>query len=115
MSDPDEANFRILTTHILARELTEPLIREALTNGHVYVAHDWLCDPTGFMFGAVNNLGVFTMGDPALMFGKTRIMAILPLPAKLRLIHKGTVISEALGTNLNYEVKKPAPIASKRG
>ena len=67
------------------------------------------CDPTGFMFGAVNNLGVFTMGDPALMFGKTRLMAILPLPAKLRLIHKGTVISETVGTNLNFEVKQAGP------
>jgi acetyl esterase/lipase len=108
-SDPYEVSFRNLTTHILARELTEPLIREALTNGHVYVAHDWLCDPTGFMFGAVNNLGVFTMGDPALMFGKTRLMAILPLPAKLRLIHKGTVISETVGTNLTFEAKEAGP------
>ncbi len=106
---PCEASLRDLTTHILARELTEPLIREALTNGHVYVAHDWLCDPTGFMFGAVNNLGVFTMGDPAVIFGKTRLMAILPLPAKLRLIHKGTVISETVGTNLNFEVKETGP------
>ena len=61
------------------------------------------------MFGAVNNLGVFTMGDPALMFGKTRLMAILPLPAKLRLIHKGAVISETVGTNLNFEVKQAGP------
>jgi acetyl esterase/lipase len=109
ISDPYESGFRNLTTHILSRGLTEPLIREALTNGHVYVSHDWLCDPTGFMFGAVNNLGVFTMGDPAMMFGKTRLMAILPLPAKLRLIHKGTVISETVGTNLNFEVKEAGP------
>jgi acetyl esterase/lipase len=108
-SDPCQVSFRNLTTHILARDLTEPLIREALTNGHAYVAHDWLCDPTGFMFGAVNNLGVFTMGDPALMFGKTRLMAILPMPAKLRLIHKGAVISETVGTNLNFDVKEAGP------
>ena len=107
--DPYGASFRNLTTHILARELTEPLIREALTNGHVYVAHDWLCDPTGFMFGAVNNLGMFTMGDPALMFGKTRLMAVLPLPAKLRLVHKGAVVSETVGTNLTFEVKEAGP------
>jgi acetyl esterase/lipase len=109
MANPYEVSFRSLTTHILARDLTEPLIREALTNGHLYVAHDWLCDPTGFMFGAVNNLGVYTMGDPAMMFGKTRLMAMLPLPAKLRLIHKGAVISETVGTNLNFEIKESGP------
>jgi len=108
-SDSYEPGFRDLTTHILARDLTEPLIREALTNGHAYVAYDWLCDPTGFMFGAVNNLGVFTMGDPAVMFGKTRLMAVLPLAAKLRLFYKGTVVSETLGTNLNFEVKQTGP------
>ena len=64
LPNPTEVSFRSLTTHIMARDLTEPLVREALTSGHAYVAHDWLCDPTGFMFGAVNNLGVFSMGDP---------------------------------------------------
>ncbi len=106
---PPGFNLRLLTTHILARDLTEPLIREALTNGHLYVAQDWLCDPTGFTFGAVNNLGVFTMGDPAMLFGKTRLTAIVPVPAKLRLFYKGTVVSETTGTNLNYEVKQGGP------
>jgi acetyl esterase/lipase len=105
--DPYEVSFRNLVTHILARELTEPLIREALTNGHVYVAHDWLCDPTGFTFGAVNNLGVFPMGDEAVLLGRTRLTAMTPLAAKLRLIHKGLVIQETSGTNLTFEVKEP--------
>lgn len=104
--DPYEVSFRNLVTHILARELTEPLIREALTNGHAYVAHDWLCDPTGFTFGAVNNLGVFPMGDEAPMLGRTRLTAMTPLAANLKLIHKGAVIQETIGTNLNFEVKE---------
>lgn len=107
--DPYEVSFRNLTTHILARELTEALIREALTNGQVHVAHDWLCDPTGFMFGAVNNLGVFNMGDPAVMLGRTRLMAVTPLPARLRLWHKGTVVSETHGTNLTFEARETGP------
>jgi acetyl esterase/lipase len=107
--DAQAVSFRSLTTHILARGLTEPLICEALHNGHMYVAHDWLCDPTGFMFGAVNNLGVFTMGDPAMLVGKTRLMAIVPVPAKLRLIHKGTILSETVGTNLNFDIKEAGP------
>ena len=107
--DPYAVSFRNLVTHILARELTEPLVREAVTNGHVYVAHDWLCDPTGFTFAAVNNLGVFPMGDTAPMLGKTRLMALSPLPAKLRLIHHGAVVQESTGTNLTFEAKEPGP------
>ncbi len=105
--DPYAVSFRNLSTHILARELTEASIREALRAGHVYVAHDWLCDPTGFAFGAVNTLGVFPFGDGAPLLGTTRLTALTPLPAKLKLIHRGKVIFETTGTNLTFEVTQP--------
>ena len=101
--DPYEVSFRNLSTHVLARELTEPAVWEALQAGHVYVAYDWLCDPTGFAFGAVNTLGVFPMGDSAPLLG-TKATALTPLAAKLRLIHHGKVIRETVGTNLTCEV-----------
>ena len=107
--DPYEVSFRNLCTHILARELTEPEVRQALRDGHVYVSHDWLCDPTGFAFGAVNNLGVFPLGDTAVMTGNTRLVGLTPLPAKLKLIHNGGVVQEATGTNLTFVAKDPGP------
>ncbi|PYM11168.1 MAG: hypothetical protein DME18_14665 [Verrucomicrobia bacterium] len=107
--DPYEVSFRNLCTHILARELTEPEIRRALREGHVYVSHDWLCDPTGFAFGAINRLGVFPMGDPAVMTGNTRVVALTPLLAKLKLIHHGAVVKETVGTNLTFVPSDPGP------
>jgi len=107
--DPYEVSFRNLCTHIQARELTEAAVREALRAGHVYVSHDWLCDPSGFVFGAINNLGVFPMGDPVAMTGGTRIAAFTPLPAKLKLIHHGEVVKETTGTNLTFVPKEPGP------
>ncbi|MEK7676584.1 MAG: alpha/beta fold hydrolase [Verrucomicrobiota bacterium] len=104
--DPYEVSFRNLSTHLLARELTEPEIRQALKEGHAYVAHDWLCDPTGFAFGAGNNLGVFAMGDPVPFVGTTRLVGLTPLAAKLRLIHKGKVVEETTGTNLTFTAKE---------
>jgi acetyl esterase/lipase len=105
--DPYEVSFRNLSTHILARELTEAEIRHALRQGQVYVAHDWLADPSGFLFGAVNNLGVFPMGASALMQGSTRIVGLTPIPARQRLIHNGQVIAETNGTNLTFRAKLP--------
>jgi acetyl esterase/lipase len=105
--DPYAVSFRNLSTHLLMRDLSEREVRQALHNGHAYVAHDWLCDPTGFAFSAVNNLGVFPMGDGAPMVGTTRVVAVAPLPAKLRLIHQGKVIEENTGTNLTYAAKDP--------
>ncbi len=105
--DPYEVSFRNLCTHILARELTEPEIRAALRGGRCYVSHDWLCDPTGFEFGAVNNLGVFPMGDTAPMQGTTRVVSLTPVPAHQRLFHKGAVVAETNGTNLTFRAKEP--------
>jgi acetyl esterase/lipase len=105
--DPYEVSFRNLCTHILARDLTEPEVRQALRDGRAYVSHDWLCDPTGFAFAAVNNLGVFPMGDTAVMTGNTRVVGLTPLPAKLKLIHHGEIIQETTGTNLTFVAKDP--------
>ncbi len=105
--DPYEVSFRNLCTHILANELTETEIRQALRDGHAYVSHDWLCDPTGFAFAAQNNLGVFPMGDNALMWGTTRIIGLTPLAAKLKLIHHGKVVHQTNGTNLTFVAKNP--------
>ena len=104
--DPYEVSFLSVTTHILARELTDASIRESLRSGHVYVAHDWLCDPSGFSFFAGNNLGVFDVGDQVPMTNNTRLRAQLPVAAHIKLIHNGTVISETEGAELTFTAKE---------
>jgi acetyl esterase/lipase len=101
--DPYDVSFRNLTTHILARELTEEDIFEALREGRAYVSHDWLCDPTGFSFGAVSNLGVFTMGDAVPFLGRARLVAQTPVEARLKLFRHGTLMAETFGTNLTFQ------------
>ena len=103
--DPYDVSFRHLSTHVFARELSEQAILQSLREGRAYVAHDWMCDPTGFVFGGVNNLGVFTMGDGVPWLGKTRIVAMTPVPARLRLIHGGQVVQEVTGTRLEHNAK----------
>jgi len=102
--------FRNTTTHILARELKADDILESLKQGHAYVAHDWLCDSTGFRFFADNNLGVFEMGDAVatgLIAGTTKITATVSVPAQLKLIRNGVVIKEVNDTTLEYTVANP--------
>ena len=48
--DPYHRSFQNVSTHVLAPELTEKAIRDALRQGRAYVSHDWICDPTGFRF-----------------------------------------------------------------
>jgi len=105
--DPYEVNFRHLSTHVLAREGREAEIREALRAGHAYASYDWLCDPTGFLFGAGNNFGVFPMGDTVPTYGGSKLVAFSPVPAKLKLIHNGAVVNEVTGTQMMFDSQEP--------
>jgi acetyl esterase/lipase len=107
MIDPYEVSFRNLSTHILARELTEPQIRQSLREGHVYVSHDWLCEPLGFEFVAMNNLGMFNMGDPVTLVGNTRLYVRTPIPAHIKLFHNGVLKEEKTTNLLTFETKTP--------
>src|SRR6202030_503344 len=101
--------FRNTTTHVLAAQLTPEEIVDSLKQGHVYVAHDWLCDSTGFRFFADNNLGVFEMGDmvgTGLIAGPTKITANVSVPAQLKLIRNGVTVLEVSGTKLEYTVQE---------
>ena len=101
------AAFRATSVHILARELTEKDARASLSAGHAYVAHDWLCDPTGFTFAAANNLGVFEMGDTVptgFLAGQTRLEVFLPITAKIKLLRNGVVVAQAEDSKFSYAV-----------
>ncbi|MCX6620855.1 MAG: alpha/beta hydrolase fold domain-containing protein, partial [Acidobacteria bacterium] len=105
--DPYAVSLRSVSTHILARELSDAAVRAALVAGHAYVAHDWLADPTGFSLLAVNNLGAFDMGDPVPLTGTAHLRAELPLPAHLRVFRDGAMVSETTADRLDLAVKEP--------
>jgi acetyl esterase/lipase len=95
------AALRNTSVHILARDFSEAEIRTSLAQGHYYWAHDWLCDPEGFLFVAETNLGVFDIGDTAPV-SSTRLSAALTLPAKLKLFRDGVLVKEAMDSKLVF-------------
>jgi len=99
--------LRHASTHILARELTESEIRDSLAHRRAYFAHDWLCDPSGFLFFAENDLGVFDIGDRVELAGRTRMMGRFPVAAKIRLLRDGAVVQELTSSTLNYVATEP--------
>jgi len=105
--DPYEVSFRNVSTHILARELSDSAIRESLRAGRAYVSHDWLCDPTGFTFVAGNNNGIYDMGDRVPMLPRTRLIADLPVAADIRIIRKGVVVSQSNAAQIDYSPSEP--------
>jgi len=105
--DPYPVAFRNTVTHILAPELSEKAITESLKAGRAYVSHDWLCDPQGFSFIAVNNLGVYEMGDTIPMAGTTRVVARSPIPALWKIFHNGKIILEKKDLQVTADGKEP--------
>lgn len=103
--DPYHRSFRNVSTHVLASELTEDAIREALREGRAYVGHDWMCDPTGFQFGLVEPR--LLMGGETVFVPGLKLRAEFPVPCSIRLIKDGREIAKQDGDLLEYEPAEP--------
>jgi len=107
--DPYYCSFRNVSTHILARELTETAIRSALRGGHAYVSHDWMCDPTGSLFeltSAADGLSV-VMGDEVTFAPGQKLVARFPVFCHIRLLSGGRLLTEQSGDRLEHQIKSP--------
>jgi hypothetical protein len=107
--DPYFRSFRNVSTHVLAPKLDEPAIRAALRAGHAFVAHDWMCDATGFRFGASDARGQLAaiMGDEVKLADALKLTAKLPLPAYLRLLRHGKEVARSEGqAEFEFAVKE---------
>jgi hypothetical protein len=97
--DPYFRSYRNASTHLLAPKLEEAAIRAALKSGHAFVAHDWMCDTSGFRFTATDGSGkqVALMGDAVNWTEGMNLMAQFPVPAYVRLLHHGKEVARSEG------------------
>jgi hypothetical protein len=108
--DPYYRSFRNVSTHVLAPKLDELAIRSALQSGHAYVSHDWMCDPTGFRFEAVDAGGksIGMMGDEVKRSDGLKLTAKLPVSAYVRLLHHGKEVAQSEDkSDFEYAVTEP--------
>lgn len=106
--DPYERSLRYVSTHILSHELNEAAVRDALRQGHAFVAHDWLCDSTGFAFVAMKDgKRAAVMGDEVKLGGALSLSAATPVKCTMKLIRNGEVIQTTNASRLDFDVKAP--------
>jgi hypothetical protein len=108
--DPYERSMNYVATHILSPQLSEQSIRDALRKSHVYVAHDWLTDASGFKFlarvqGAKRVLGI--MGDEITSQRGLVLEIEAPVPGLVKLVHNGKVIREEKGDRFSWSPDAP--------
>lgn len=111
--DPYYRSFRNVSTHIFAASLDERTIRAAVREGHVYVSHDWMADPTGFWYGAnwkaeasgeLTALGM--MGDVVRLRPGLELGVQFALPCHVRWMRDGKVVAESVGDRARLSVKE---------
>jgi hypothetical protein len=108
-TDPYAVSFRNAATHVLAPRLEESALRSALKAGHAFVAHDWMCDATGFHFTA-SGPGVgraVIMSDEVKLSEGLMLRARLPAPALVRLLRYGEEVAKSDGkSEVEFAVKQ---------
>ena len=108
--DPYHRSFWNSSTHILAPKLDEATLRTALKAGHAYVAHDWMCEATGFRFEALTADGkpAGIMGDEVKQADGMKLQAQFPIACQTRLLRNGVQVAETSGKDrFEFSVKEP--------
>jgi hypothetical protein len=100
--DPYERSLRFVNTHVLARELTEAAVLEALRESRVFVAFDLLADSSGFRWLAESTTGRCVMGGTQTFTPDTRLRALAPVPGRFTLVKDGAVLARAEGRSAEW-------------
>lgn len=107
--DPYERSLSYVSTHILTRQLSESSVRQALREGHAYVAHDWLCEATGFAFVAAlpGQKPFAVMGDECRFRPGAALSLAAPAEGVIRLFRNGVKIAETKGRAMQQAINEP--------
>jgi len=120
--DPYAISFGYVSTHVLAPELSEEALMEALREGRCYVAFDWIADPTGFRFEAEEGGQIYPMGSVLWVAPErgqslagtvtterppVKLRVRTPIAARVRLLRDGQVISETEADALDCAAPGP--------
>jgi hypothetical protein len=105
--DPYEVSLGYVSTHVLAPEVTEPALFDALQKGRAYVAFDWMADPTGFRYEAKAGDRTVEMGGDVRVADHPVLTVRTPGPCEIRLLRNGQEVRRAEGVELTYEVQDP--------
>jgi hypothetical protein len=105
--DPYERSARFVNTHILARNLGEPAVLEALKTGRVFVGFDLVADSSSFSWLAVSGTNRVVMGESMPFGPETRFRAASPLPCRFTILKDAAVCLQQEGRALEWAPAGP--------
>jgi len=105
--DPYERSARFVNTHVLARELSEPAILDALRAGRVFVGFDMIADSSSFRWYVSDQSGSAAMGETFAFSNATRLHARSPLPCRFTIVKDGSVVHQQEGREMDWTPSGP--------
>ena len=101
--DPYERSTRFVADHVLARELSEPAIIDALREGRVFVSFDMLADATGFVWMARGGGRQAVLGEQIALGPDTTLIAAAPFACRFTVLRNGVQVCQQEGTSLEWK------------
>ena len=105
--DPYERMARFVNTHVLAHELSEPAILDALRAGRVFVGFDMIADSSTFRWFAAAGTNQTVMGEMVPFSAETRLRALSPLPCRFTVLKDGSAVYQQEGRAVNWTAPGP--------
>lgn len=105
--DPYERTSRFVNTHLLAKELSEPALIDAVRSGRAFIAFNMIASAEGFAYIAESNDTAATMGESILFAPGMKLWAESPLPCQFSLVRNGRYIVTHEGRAFEYELDQP--------
>ncbi len=106
--DPYERSMEFVSTHILLNQLSENDVRKALKTGRAYVAHDWLCDSTGFaMITELHGRRNGVMGDRVKLEKGLALRLEAPAAGLIKIFRNGELLRQARSNRVDAAIVEP--------
>jgi hypothetical protein len=105
--DPYDRMARFVNTHVLARELGEIPVLEALRAGRVFVGFDMIADSSSFRWSASDGAVSVVMGETMAFSPQTRLHAIAPIPCRFTVMKDGAAVWQQEGRTLEWTPTGP--------
>jgi hypothetical protein len=105
--DPYIRSVRFVSTHVLAKELTEPGILDALRQGRVFIGFDMIADSKGFKYFAESQGNKAVMGETIAFAPDLRLRAGSPEPCRFTVVKNGHVVHQVEGVELDWKPDGP--------
>jgi hypothetical protein len=105
--DPYDRMARLVNTHVLAAELSEAAVKDALRAGRAFVAFDMVANSSGFRWLATNQVHRAVMGETTSFTPDTHLQAFSPHRCRFTVMKDGTQVHTTDGRQFDWSPGGP--------